>query len=307
MERLKNWFNAGLVSIALLASAGAAHAQSEFTVKDEATGARQILTEDTARFTLTSFGDRVFFNVRDTSGQAAAIGDGNWYVTFVAPPGERLKPGLYPDVGCPTATYGRAAGLQVTFENPRCSTEDTIWGWIVIRQIDYDAAGKVVALEATYSQRVGSPDAPAWSGLLRYKASPLSLRIKAPETSPWGALRQHHHGDTSLFSLNGDASGMYYEASVIKDFWNVVVFPPTGQTLRPGRYVTRGEATSRFAGLNVIRGLEDPVYCPNSTGVLDIVDVALDAAGKASGLHARFEYRCDPRSAPMRGEVRFKR
>lgn len=307
MERLKGWINAGLVSIALLASAGVAQAQSVFAIRDEATGARQVLTHETARFTLTSFGDRLFFNARDTSGQAQALGGGNWYVTLVAPPGERLRPGLYPDVGCPTATYGRAAGLQVTFENPRCSTDDTIWGWVVIRQIDYDAAGKVVALEATFSQRVGSPDAPAWSGLLRYDASPLSFRVNAPKSSPWGALRQDHHGDTALFSLSGTASGVYYEASVIKDYWNVVVFPPTGRTLRPGRYVTRGEATQRFAGLNVVRGLENPVYCPDSIGVLDIEEVAFDEAGQASGLHARFEYRCDPKSAPMRGEVRFKR
>lgn len=307
MERPNGWINTGLMSIALLAPAGTAQAQSVFTIKDEATGARQVLTHETARFSLTSFGDRVFFNARDTSGQAQALGDGNWYVTLIAPPGERLKPGLYPDVGCPTATYGRAAGLQVTFENPRCSTDDTIWGWVVVRQIEYDDAGKVVSLEATYSQRVGSPRAPAWSGMLRYNASPLSLRVAAPKTSPWGALRQNHHGDTGLFSLNGDASGVYYEASVIKDFWNIVVFPPTGQTLRPGRYVTRGEATRRFAGLNIVRGLEDPMYCPNSTGVLDIVDVAFDASGQASGLRARFEYRCDPKSAPMRGEVRFKR
>lgn len=288
-----------------LAASTQAHAQSAFTVRDEASGRTQTMTQADAEFFLNTAGDRVIFGARDTSGRAPpAFGSHQWTVTLVAPPGEKLRPGLYPDVGCPGATFGRAAGLEVTENNPKCFGEDTIWGWLQIRQIEYGADGQVTRLEASYSQRVGSARAPAWTGLLRYNASPQSFRLTAPRNSAWGPLRGDHHGDSSLFSLSGSAAGAYLEASVVKDYWNVALFPPTGQALRKGRFTARSEATAQHAGFNAIRGLESPKYCPEGSGWVDVVDAAFDDAGTVTGLHARFEYRCSPGTAPMRGEVR---
>lgn len=293
------------LTLALAASAQAG-AQSAFTVRDEASGQSQTMTVADAEFFLNTAGDRVIFAARDTSGRAPpSFGSPQWTVTLVAPPGEKLRPGLYPDVGCPGATFGRAAGLEVTENNPKCFGEDTIWGWLQIRQIEYNANGQVTHLEAAYSQRIGAANAPAWSGLLRYEATPRSFRLNAPRNSAWGALRADHHGDTGLFSLSGNATGAFFEASVIKDYWNVALFPPAGQALRKGRFTTRSEATAQHAGFNAIRGLESAKYCPEGSGIVDVLDAKFDAAGTISGLHARFEYRCEPRTAPMRGEVRY--
>ncbi|GHA69088.1 hypothetical protein [Cognatilysobacter bugurensis] len=289
-----------------LAATSQADAQSAFTVRDEASGQRQIMTSANARFFLNTAGNRVIFAARDTSGAAPpSFGSNQWTVTLVAPPGEKLRPGLYPNVGCPGATFGRVAGLEVTENNPKCFGEDNIWGWLTIRQIEYNDAGQVIRLEASYSQRVGSATAPAWTGLIRYEATPQLLRMKAPSTSSWGPVSGDHHSDSSLFSLSGNASGAYFEASVRKDYWNVALFPPSGQTLRKGRFTTRSEATAQHAGFNAIRGLESPKYCPQGTGVVDVLNTAFDNAGTITGLHARFEYRCAPGTAAMRGEVRY--
>ena len=86
---------------------------------------------------------------------------------------------------------------------------------------------------------------------------------------------------------------------------NPLMNPPSGQTLAKGRYITRSEATAQHAGFNAIRGLETAKYCPEGTGIVDVLNVAFDDADAITGLHARFEYRCTPRTSPMRGEVRY--
>lgn len=304
MDKVTGSIGAAFVALALAASADA-RAQSMFSVRDEATRAEQVYTHETGQFRVYGNAERLNFNVSANAGASPSFGSGEWYVTLVAPPGERLKPGFYPDVGCPVTTFGRAAGLQVTDGNPKCEGDDTIWGWVSIRQIAFDEAGNVTKLEAAYSQRVGAANAPAWSGLLRYDATPMSFAVNAGRNSPWGAVRQDNHGDTSLFMLAGDASQVYFEASVLKDFWSVVIAPREGQALQPGRYETRAERSAQFGALNVVRGLESPLYCPDSRGVVDVQDVVFDGAGQVTALRAQVEYRCSPRSAPLRGEIRY--
>lgn len=295
------------VSAAMLMVSADVQAQSMFSVRDDATKAEQVYTHQTGQFRVYGNGEQLTFNVSANPGVQPTFGSAQWHVTLVAPPGERLRPGFYPDVGCPVTTFGRAAGLQVTDDNPKCEADDTIWGWLSIRQIEFDAAGNVTKLEAAYSQRVGSPTAPAWSGLLRYDAAPMSFTVDASRASPWGLVRQQNHGDTSMFRLSGDASQVYYEASVLKDYWSAVIAPRTGQALKVGRYETRSEPSARFAALNVVRGLDSPLYCPDSRGVVDVQNIAFDGAGQVTALRARFEYRCSLRSAPLRGEIRYGR
>lgn len=306
MGKVMGVIPAVFVSIGVMAAADAP-AQSMFSVRDEGTRAEQVYTHETGQFRVYGNSERLNFNVQANAGVQPTFGSTQWFVTLVAPPGERLRPGFYPDVGCPVTTFGRAAGLQVTYDNPKCEADDTIWGWVSIRQIEFDDAGNVTKLEAAYSQRVGSPRAPAWSGLLRYDAAPQSFTVNAARNSPWGLVRQENHGDTSLFTLTGDASQVYFEASVLKDFWSVVIAPRAGQALRPGRYATRGEPDAQFAALNVVRGLDSPLYCPDNRGLVDIRDIAYDGSGRVSALRAQFEYRCTARSAPLRGEIRFNR
>lgn len=308
MERLTRVFAHALLWTAALLGTPLAQAQSFFAVQDEGSLSAQVYSEQTARFTVHGHAGRLNFNVVANQGGALAHGASpHWFVTLVAPPGERLKPGFYADVGCPTATFGRAAGLQVTDDNPRCSGDDTIWGWFTIRQISYDDAGAIASLEATFSQRVGSPTAPARTGRLRYKASHLSLKLSSAKNSPWGLLQQEHHGDSSLFALSGDATGFAYEASVIKDLWSVFVAPPEGRALAVGRYSTRAEAGGPHLAMSVVRGLEEPMYCPDSEGMLEITDLDFDPSGNIAAMRAKFHFRCTPGGAVLKGDIRFHR
>jgi hypothetical protein len=165
---------------------------------------------------------------------------------------------------------------------------------ITDRFISFDDAGNVTTLAAAYSQRVGAPDAPAWSGLLRYNGAPRSFTVAVARHSACGLVRQENHGDPNRSTLTGGSPPVYFEAPVLRDFRSVVIAPRAGQALQAGRCGARGEPSARFAALNVGRGLDSPLYCPDTRGLVDIRGIAYDDSGRVSALRARFEYRCSP-------------
>ena len=288
-------------AISLVSSAPAA-AQSILSVHDEATGTTRVLTPVDTRFFIS--GDGKAINV-------AAEGAGaSWYLRFEAPDGQSLAPGPYADAGCRAPLrLGRAPGLEVTDNNPACSSGlgvDSLHGSFVIRQIEYNSSGQVVSLEALFTQRKGSATAPALGGFVRYQAKPLSLALKSDRGFEWGQIDQRSHGDTTLFTLDGTATdGIAYTASGQKETWQVMISPRTGRQLQTGRFKTRGVADTAHTGLMIRRGQGQPVPCVNPSGVLDIRAVRYNSVGVVLNLQADFEYRCGGTKPALRGTIRY--
>lgn len=291
------------VASLLIAAAGQAAAQSVLSLHDEATGATQVFTPGDTRFFVS--GDRSAINV------AAEHPGGGWYLRFEAPDGQTLTPGRYADAGCRSPLrMGRAPGLEVTDNNPACSSTqgvDSLFGSFVIRQINYNAAGTLVSLEALFTQRKGSATAPALGGFVRYEAKALSFAVKSDPGFAWGAIDQTSYGDTNLFTLDGTATdGVYYVASGQKETWRLLITPLTGQQLQARRYKTRGAADTSHAGLIIRRGLGgQPVDCANPSGLLDIHTIRYSIFGVVLNLRADFVYRCGGTKPALRGTIRY--
>lgn len=279
-----------------------ASAQSVLSLHDEATGATRVFTESDSAFLASGDGKSLDVDV--------AIPGVVWSLRFEAPHGASLAPGPYRRAGCPyQLRFGRSPGLGITNNNPVCNFglgTDTLWGSFVIRQIAYDGTGQLTALEAVFTQRQGSPTAPALGGLIRYQARPLSLALRSDAGFAWGPIAQRNHGDTGLFTLDGTTSdGIDYTASVRKDLWRMLIVPPNGRSLATGRYPTRTEPGAAHAGFMIRRGLDQPMDCENGRGVLDIRKLRTDPGGSIIGLHANFEYRCGGTRPALRGTIRF--
>lgn len=288
-----------------ISGARAAAAQSVLSIHEQATGETSVYTAEDAQFSVVGDGQAMNISVGRNVKSAVA-----WYFRFEAPAGEVFKPGRYQDAGCPfTLRSGRAAGMEVTNNNPICrpvTGQDSIWGSFAIRQIAYGKAGDITSLEIFFEQRAGSPDAEPLTGLLRYRASPLSLTLASDPNFAWGGISQRYDGDTSFFALEGTTSGLHYIASVPHDRWVVAIEPPIGQTLRPGVYQTRNFADGLRVGLSIQRGF-GPQRCISSGGRLEILEMEVGPAGEVLSLRATFDYRCEARVAALRGTIRYLR
>ncbi|HEY4555611.1 MAG TPA: hypothetical protein VIG68_04165, partial [Lysobacter sp.] len=132
------------------------------------------------------------------------------------------------------------------------------------------------------------------------------LKLKSDPGFAWGKINQQHHGDTSLFSLEGTTAGVQYEASVPKDHWSISLAPSTGTQLRVGTFRTRNTADAAHTGLRVERGAGAQT-CADGTGLLTIHDIDATPSGNVVALRATFEYRCGNAKPALRGTVRFYR
>lgn len=290
------------VAALLCTGIGEASAQSMLTIRSP-TGEERTFTEADSKFTLHGNGHFLAF----TAGIDARLSESWWSIRLEAPEGETLRPGRYLNAGCITwARTGRLPGLEVTANNPVCKFpdgSDFVWGSFDIRQIAFDQDGKVTSIEATFVQRLETPNAPARTGMFRYNAAPLNFTVSAARGFPWGAISQSNHGDSSFFSLTGDTTGLVFEASVPRDQWRIRIAPPTGRLLAVGRYAALSAADANHAGLAVSRTVNDRTCL--STGDLNIEDVRVDTDGKISGLRASFLMRCSGFSTPLRGTIRY--
>ncbi|MFD0737830.1 hypothetical protein ACFQZQ_00805 [Lysobacter koreensis] len=287
----------------LLAASTQAPAQSILSIHNDASGYDRVFLPADSVFLANGDGKAINVTV-------AGPGDA-WYLRFEAPAGETLGPGVYTNAGCPLGLrMGRAPGMGITDNNPVCSDSqgiDNLFGSFAIRQIDYDAEGNLTSLEATFTQRLGSANAPALGGLIRYQARPLSLLLNASPAFAWGAIAQANHGDTSVFTLDGTvADGFEYQASVLKDTWRISVAPPTGQPLKAKTYQTSDAADPDHASLRIRRGLGAMApACANPSGKLEIQSMKVNGAGAIQNLRATFVYRCSGSAAALRGTIRY--
>ena len=285
---------------------GQTQAQSLLSVRDTATGEARTFTPEDSSFSLSGNERSLYFTAGITSPGVQAQASW-WAVQFEAPEGETLRPGQYLNAGCPFwGRTGRAPGLQVTANNPVCrpSSGDSVWGSYVIRQIGFDAEGRVDSLEATFVQRQGGPTQPPLYGTLRYNARPLQFSARAASGFPWGRIAQDNFGDTSFFSLRGTPQGLVYDASVLKDQWRILIAPPIGTALESGRYRTAAVPDENTAQLFIWRGLNEETC--NAVGELNVQGLETDGSGQVTALHATFLYRCPGSHQPLRGTIRHR-
>lgn len=303
MSKFSAFALSALSALGLVFASAEARAQSVFSLHDQASGQTQVFTNADSLFSMEGGEQGLIFSA------GGAFGGPTWTVKLQPPMGQKLRPGRYANVGCPAPLQsGRAAGLEVTDNNPVCRPDrpDNVWGWFNIRQIRYGAAGEVVALEATFSQRLGSPSAPELGGLIRYQTAPLSLGLKAEPNFAWGAIDQQHHGDAGLFALEGTTAGVQFEASVPNDHWSISIVPAAGGALRVGNFRTRNAAGAGYVGLRVVRGAGAQA-CEGGTGQLNIQGLDTAPDGRVVALRATFEYRCGNAKPALRGTVRYYR
>lgn len=108
-------------------------------------------------------------------------GSEDWSVTLAAPEGRQLRPGEYGDAEEAPFHDDDAAGLYVSGNGRACNQ---VHGDFVIYSISTDPAGAVTSLDAAFTQRCGSPDAPALRGVIRYLApdGPITVTSSMPKS-----------------------------------------------------------------------------------------------------------------------------
>ena len=225
-----------------------------------------------------------------------------WHVDLAAPRGELLRPGRYYDAERAAFRTGRAPGIDVGGDGRGCNK---IWGSFSIMQIATDGAGNVTMLDAAFTQRCEGPSSPPLKGIVKFKAPPLSyaFRSEAGDYVGGGAAKVYY-GDTSIFTLSGNAASLQYTVSGQRDNWTALISAPAGQQLQPGTYNTARFADSTHARLDIFgngRG------CNGTTGTLRIISIAKDTGGNVIGLYATFEQHCEGATPALRGTIRYYR
>ncbi|MFH9863639.1 hypothetical protein [Streptomyces sp. NPDC017202] len=224
-----------------------------------------------------------------------------WTVQLEAPAGEKLHPGVYRDAERAGFTTGRAPGLDVNGQSRGCNR---VYGQFAVNQIEADASGAITTLDATYTQRCESADAPVLKGAVKYHAYPLSFSYASEPGDYVGQGRTGTHtGATSLFSLRSwGIGGLSYEASGKREKWSALLVPPVGESFEAGRTYTaeRGNGPGT-AGLDV-SGFGG---CNAANGELTITKLARGTDGEVTALAATFVQHCEGAEPALRGTIHY--
>ncbi|MGH8080898.1 MAG: hypothetical protein ACREP7_10000 [Lysobacter sp.] len=229
-------------------------------------------------------------------------GNDRWSIDLAAPRGQSLQPGRYYFAERASFRTGRSPGIDIGGNGRGCNRT---WGSVYIQQIEFDAAGKVAALEASAMQRCERENAPLLTGVLRYNAQPLSLSLNSDVGDYVGqGVKKDYAGDTSTFLLQGSDTYLVYMASGQRDSWTAILQPPTGQRLRPGTY-----PIARFADANNV-GFDfsgNGRGCNRISGTVQIRAVEADpVSGLVTRLAADFEQHCEAGTTALRGSLHYK-
>lgn len=299
-----------LMLTAALVIAPQVAAQTYMTVTEESTGRTQVITEaEGYGFNLGASDKGIGISTiyRAETPPTQPFLSYTWYAYVDAPHGETLRPGFYPEAGCRSPKYGRSIGIEVTEDNPVCSSEpvNDIYGWMALRQFELDENGALEKLEMVLTQRLGSPDNPGLAVVVRHNTTPMYFRLQKEQGPPRSRLIGDFHGDSSFFEPAGRADDtISYAASVPLDHWLTLISPPTGRSLSAGRYRVARHADAQRAGLVLLKQLSDYLTCSSLQGSLDVRDIAVTTAGEVTGLWAQYRVGCTPRPT-LTGEIRY--
>ncbi|MEU4166063.1 hypothetical protein AB0F46_04135 [Streptomyces sp. NPDC026665] len=224
-----------------------------------------------------------------------------WDVELAAPQGEKLRPGVYRNAERAAFRTGRSPGLDVSGDGRGCNT---VYGQFSVNQIETDADGTVTLLDATYTQHCESATAPALTGVVKYRAYPLSYAYTS-DAGDWigNGHSQTHTGSTSTFSISGSADGIRYGVSGKREDWSASIAPPQGEQFKAGTTY----ATQRFRGPGV-GGLDmggNGRGCNSSTGELTVTKLALNSDGTVKAFAATFVQHCEGGTPALHGTIHY--
>lgn len=285
-----------------------------FSLYDQATGRFHMFENATGKYEVGGSENGVGMTLNDQWS--------NWWrVGMRPPPGQKLAPGFYPEAGC---RYGRIAYLTLTNNNPPCMYHSPgQFGSFTIRQIEFNPAGSLTALEAVFKVSGGSHEAPGTVGTIRYNAYPLYFKQKAAKESRWGKVDETFHGDSTIFALAGDRRSIRFEAAVPRDIWAFALKAPKGKVFKVGRYKTAERPTESKAGMDILWFVDAQRDQPwtrcdleasgqkakAGPGTLNIRAIRYDPAGKVAGMLADYEFHCVDANGrmelPIRGKFRI--
>lgn len=268
---------------------GFSSARGEWVGQGETRG----FTPRTATFRISGNSSEVMISI-----QGVQPSD-TWTVDLAAPVGESLHPRIYAYADV-TPANGRAPGLNVYGNGRSCGR---VWGEFGLRQITFDSSGNVTSIDASFTQRCGSAEGPAMSGVIRYRTPPFELSLVSDVTDPLAkGLRQRYNNDTSLFGLTAYPSEIDVTVRGQHAYWLLYIAPPTGQSLRPGKYAVSRFADATHAQLD-FHG--NGVGCNSVAGYMDVHRVERDQSGRVSKISVSFEQHCDGAEAALRGVLHY--
>jgi len=224
-----------------------------------------------------------------------------WDVDLAAPSGEQLRPGVYRNAERAPFRTGRSPGLDVSGDGRGCNE---VYGQFSVHQIETDASGAITVLDATYTQHCESAGTPALTGVLKYRAYPLSYAYTSDPGDYIGqGAAQTHQGATSTFALRPYGDGVQYDVSGKREYWTALLTPPDGTQFEAGHtYQAERSHGAEVAGLDVFgngRG------CNTVTGELTVTRLARGDDGTIKAFAATFVQHCEGGGPALHGTVHY--
>ena len=268
-------------------------------------GQGQSQTITTNNFSLTEVGSRLDFQM---------LGPSGWSVTFAAPNGASLVPGLYEGTARAPFQAAGQPGFDFSGQGRGCNTST---GRFLVAEVVFINL-QVHRFHAVFEQHCENSSA-ALTGDLWVDANgstavpPLSL--PAPPSTPMSVFSYVSPpgdvvgaGRSATFTLasavfSAIAPGSQIQVQVhtpgFSESWTLLFSPPTGQGLGVGSYTNTSRIpTTTQPGMDV----EGISGCNSSTGSFQILELVLGPSREVRRFHATFSQQCQG-GPPLTGEI----
>lgn len=270
-----------LVSLPALADTVMSMVSSDAT---EWVGRGQSKTYTNANATFLVAGDRMRLTVR-----VAGTDGKTWDLRLKAPVNDEFRPYEYWFAEREGFETGRAPSMDFSGDGRACAD---VYGSFTIRQIGYDANGKVNMLEATVLQRCDSAEGPPLAVVLMYRAPQLNFSMKSEAIDTYVGLGQtvRLYGDTSIFSIGSPGpTEQIYVSGLGTSFFITLELPYGHERFQKGTYVTMSRATGNLGGMDFSMGSRGG----GGYGKLEILSITYDSI-YLKQISARYWFYADP-------------
>lgn len=251
-------------------------------------------TNANATFTVTGTRSRMQLRVVGADGKT-------WDVRLKAPVGQVLRPRRFQLAEREGFETGRAPSLDFSGDGRACGD---VFGEFSIRQIGFDATGRVNLLDASLIQRC-VPEAPPLAAVIMYRAPKLSFKFDSTSDFVAGALSTQLYGDTALFNVaTATPRYFHYGARGNGTEWMFhFTAPPYEDVFHTGMYLTTFDNVVGEATMSMSYGS----LANHNLGRLEILSIAYDSNREIVQLSARYWFYGDAaRTKPVSvGTINF--